>query len=84
MKDRTDLICLGRIIGTCTGWDQNDTESFTFYDFEPVAGLGIEAAKCIGVDFGKGILGRYTDDGKEVASVHDLVELVKDLPKVQS
>lgn len=82
MEDCTDLICLGRIIGTCTGWDQSDLDSFTFYDFEPIAGSGIEAASCIEVGYVTGMLRRY--DGDKVLSSHDLVELVKDLPKVQS
>lgn len=49
-----DLIILGRLVGTSTGWDQQDTMIFSNYDFVPGKGCSIPAAKCVNFDFETG------------------------------
>ena len=34
-----ELVILGRTIGTYSGWDQMDTNSFMFYEFKPIDAL---------------------------------------------
>lgn len=78
----TDLIILGRNIGTSTGWDLADTDSFQFYGFEPLDGVTIPATDCLFVDFGKGIYETYAGD--DVASRGDLLDVMKDLPRTEA
>lgn len=38
MSERISVTFLGTTLGTCDGWDQCDTLSHMFYDFEPANG----------------------------------------------
>jgi hypothetical protein len=43
--ERIEWVVLGRLIGTGTGWDQQDELSFTIYDFEPSI-VDLPARRC--------------------------------------
>lgn len=45
---------LGRLAGTATGWDQQDTFAMTLYDFEPAKGCTIPATNNLLIDFEEG------------------------------
>lgn len=92
----TDLIVLGRKIGTYREWDQLDTMSFSFDHFEPIPepNIRFDATMFIGINFDTGeySIESYVDDPSDctpgldipetvVVKNGDLVELVRDLPK---
>lgn len=87
MQDKTppkDLMIMGRIIGTYTGWDGDD-ESMVFYDFKPtaefsaVAGFA-PASDDITVHFTMGFFIWYDENGIPLAQ-HDVIAALRDLPQ---
>ena len=63
MKERIDVVILGRMIGTATGWDQSDDFSMIFYDFEPKDDVEIPTASSINIDFVSGKVEAYHETG---------------------
>ncbi len=78
----TELTVLGRILGTHTGWDLADTDSFQFYDFLPADGVVIPATDCLFVDFSKGLYEAYFGD--DIGARGDLIDALKDLPRSEA
>lgn len=81
---KNNLIILGRMIGTHTGWDHVDTASFIFYDFEPVSEFNgsLIAQGSIYVDYDLGKIEAYDDDGKVTYTI-DIIEAIQNCNKVQ-
>lgn len=70
----TDLVILGRKIGTCTGFDQQDTDVFTFYDFLP-SNVTLPATETLTVAYSEG----YFMWGEES---RDIIEIIQHLPRI--
>lgn len=83
MAERKDWAVCGRVIGTATGWDIQDTFSMLIYDFEPHADYHGPVGKDICIDFGNGEIEVYDDDGKVVGAA-DLIDAIKDCPRDES
>ena len=64
--ERLEVIVLGRLLGTASGWDRADDEFPYFYDFSPAEGVPIEAAYLLNVDYNKGIISTENREGKEL------------------
>lgn len=80
MKDKlVDWTVCGRIIGQATGWDMADTFAMQIYGLVPDAAYKGPVSDCINVDFEKGLIETYTDDGKVDQSV-DMILSVADCP----
>lgn len=71
-RTRTDWPILGRNVGTATGWDQQDTFVITIYEFEPNSKYPKLLKGDVTVDFEKGTMELYDDNGDITNSV-DLV-----------
>lgn len=65
MSERENLILLGRIAGTCTGYDRVDDNALIFYEFEPVPGWMIPLGD-LTVDYEGGWLLQHDDNGVEI------------------
>lgn len=79
MDEDKDWIICGRLIGTATGWDQDDTFSMQVYGLKPDSAYQGPVADCVTFDFEKGLAQSFTDNG-DVASSIDLIEAVKNCP----
>lgn len=66
--DRMDWTVLGRVIGTGTGWDQQDTNVIIIYDFIPAEGIPLPSGD-LSFDSELGYFQTYDDEGNEVAVV---------------
>ncbi len=78
-KETYDLIILGRKIGTCTGWDEYETDVFGFYDVNcKLPNMPIDN-KDISIDYKKGILEIWSDVEENIIT-YDLVSVLKDVP----
>lgn len=78
-KTQMWTIC-GRKIGTATDWDQADTMVFQLYGFKPGDHYKGPIGDCISLDFERGLIEVYDDDG-EVIEKRDLIESIKDCPR---
>jgi hypothetical protein len=67
-NERSNLILLGRDVGTFTGWDQGDTLAFVYYGFKPK------------VDYDNGNLLFYDDEGN-ITWEQDIVNTLKEIPR---
>lgn len=76
----TDVIVLGRRLGTSSGWDQVDDWAFTFSDFKPTAGVDVPDCKCLFVALDSGFIAAENEEGATLAT-GDLVQLCVTLPK---
>lgn len=77
-ENRSDLVVLGRVIGTFTGWDQGDTLNFVFYGFKPKF-EGMPEGD-MNVDYEGGFFRFYDDEGNETWA-NDIIERMKDIPR---
>ena len=78
VRKKTPWVVCGRNIGTATGWDQVGDFILYLYDFEPRPGSKLPDAD-ISVDFRRGKICSFDDDGKVVVEL-DLVDTLRDLP----
>ena len=78
---RDILVVLGRKIGTMSGWDRMDTETFCFYDFEPISDIDLPSGD-LAVSYGYGTyeVSSTVPPNYDIISRGDIVDLVKDLP----
>ena len=72
--ERLDWEVMGRLVGTATGWDQQDTWVMMLYDFVPVEGIPFPTGD-VTFDFERGTVTLYNDDGV-ATDVVDFVEAV--------
>lgn len=75
-KSRIELVILGRMIGTYSGCDIDNTVAFSFRDFEPIGGFDVPPSERLYVNYDTGILQVVDSD-----TVFDLVTLLIDLPR---
>lgn len=61
MSDRTDTTIFGVVIGSDSGWDQDDTMCFSFYEFEANEKFKFIPKGSLFIDYGEGKLSIYTD-----------------------
>jgi hypothetical protein len=80
-EERSNLILLGRDVGTFTGWDQGDTTSFVFYGFKPKFEGWLEGD--LSVDYENGNLLFYDDEGNIVWE-QDIVNTLKEIAREPS
>ena len=85
--ERYDIILLGRIIGTATGWDR-DEDILNFYEIVPIDSLKDQLPEGdLTVDFECGIFSYHDDEGVvtktvDMLSVLNKVERLVDGPTV--
>lgn len=79
---RTELLVLGRVIGSNYGWDGGEESQYSFYEFEPLESLSISipATPCLLVDFHDGTVRGMDNDGSE-QWCNDLVIVLANVPK---
>jgi hypothetical protein len=76
-EERTRCEVLGRDIGSYTGWDQPDTFTIQFIEFEPREGVNIPAGTLY-IEFETGAYEVFDSKGDSVAS-GDIVNAIKDI-----
>lgn len=69
---RDEWTVCGRVIGTATGWDQQDTFCFSLYDFRPTKYYTGPVGEALHFDFTRGVIETLNDDGEITASA-DLI-----------
>lgn len=60
-----DVVILGEVIGSATGWDPMGEDTFSFYNFTSSISE-LDNVDCLNIQFGTGIVEGYTSKGKEV------------------
>ena len=82
-----ELILLGRLIGTFTGWDDGGEEQIMFYDFVPnetaIATnqtIFQTTQSCLSFNHSLGTLSIFDDDGNE-HDITDAIEALKNTPR---
>ena len=83
MESRENLIILGRLLGTHTGFDMQDTLAICFYDFEPTEGVPIAACDTLEFNFDSGWGTGHTNDesGAQLGTSFDILDTLKGLPR---
>lgn len=76
------VIILGRLLGTASGWDGADDPAVAYYDFEPEAGVRLQAGSFVEFSLDTGNVVYYNEDGDKTVTV-DLVSLCQDIPKME-
>lgn len=77
-KKATEWKLIGRIAGTATGWDQQDTFIITLYDFKPAKGVKLPSGD-VTVDFEAGTVCVHDADGEPIETA-DIVAALAKLP----
>lgn len=75
MSERLEWEVLGRVVGTATGWDQQDTWIMMLYDFEPAEGVELPSGD-VSFDFERGLATTYNDEGEPVETVDLIASLM--------
>lgn len=78
---RTDLIVLGRKLGTYEKWDEADAMAVTFYNFEPAEGVRIPACASLFLSWDNGSCIAQDRDGEPMGPNQDLATLCASLPR---
>jgi hypothetical protein len=76
-----DLIILGRKIGTYEGWDEIDVATFGFYGYDPIPDFPLEKGALV-IAYDLGYIIQVKDLESKTVVELDLIETLKDLPKI--
>lgn len=79
--ERTDLIVLGRLIGTYQGWDGGDEGEYVFYDFIPAPNVNLPSSFDLSVSYQKGWFAQYDDNGIPILQ-WDIMLYLSGVPRV--
>lgn len=79
MPDQTQLIILGRDLGTYENWDEVDNLVIQFDEFKPSGNCNLSECKTIQFDFNKGIVECWDDD-RELVLRQDLITMISSMP----
>ena len=78
MSERLEWEIMGRVVGTATGWDQQDTWIMMLYAFEPAEGIALPSGD-VSFDFERGLCILYNDEG-EILETADLITAIAHIP----
>lgn len=80
MSDRLEFRVLGRVLGTASGWDALGDNDYILYDYIPAEKIALQKGD-LSVLFEQGLF-TYNDDEGEVTFSADIIEILKEIPRV--
>ena len=83
ISERFDVIVLGRVIGTASGWDTDGADNYQYFEFDPANGVNIPVSEVLSISYDSGTFETWKSSTYEggVTWGADIIDTLKDFPK---
>jgi hypothetical protein len=82
MTKRIEVIYLGRLLGTASGWDGEPGQYLQFHDFIHAPDVALPNCHCLILTEDTGVYECQDETGKALIVDHDIVNLLSSIPRL--